>query len=187
MMIFAFTLIAVFCTSLGSREQMLIARIAGILPRGNALPVTGASVSALTAAFMAWGGQAIAGLLTGSASVLLVTGTLLLAAVDLARTKNCDDLREPTRSLGAIAWVLLVRQVGDASRLVILAVSAYSQNAVSAGWGGALGGVASIGLAWGMAAQWPEQFPLRAMRKGFAAAICIAALIIGWSARAHGI
>ncbi len=73
---------------------------------------------------------------------------LLLAAAQLARSVAPETAREPTRSLFAIALVLIMRQAFDAPRLIILAVAAVSSLPVHTALGGALGAGAVMAIAW---------------------------------------
>ena len=57
---FLFALVAVALTSLGSRDQLLIARISGTLGSNAGLLITGCLVAVITAVAMAYGGQYIA-------------------------------------------------------------------------------------------------------------------------------
>ena len=49
----------------------------------------------------------------------------------------------PTRSLGAVALVLLARQIGDGARFAVFALAAWTVWPVTAGLGGAIGGAAA--------------------------------------------
>lgn len=180
---FLFALVAVFLTSLGSRDQLLIARLAESLGRSAGLLIAGMLVAIATAAAMAWGGYVIAAMLPAAGKVMLVSFALFLAAVELGWPVTNGIIREPTRSLGAIALVLLVRQFGDASRFAIFAFAALSGTPWLAGAGGALGGIAAIALGWTMAGELPQNLPLRGIRIALAIATAIIALVIGLCAR----
>jgi hypothetical protein len=90
---------------------------------------------------------------------------------------------EPTRSLGAIALVLLAGQVTDAARFLVLALSVATGNAVLAAAGGALGSGAVLTLAWTLGSEWEARLPLAAIRLALGGLFRLAALIVGMSAR----
>ena len=91
--------------------------------------------------------------------------------------------REPTRSLGAIAIVLLARQIGDGARFAVFALAAWASLPFAAGLGGAMGGAGAVALGWAVGAQGLARWPLRAVRLGLAACLLVAAVIIGLNAR----
>lgn len=180
---FLFALVAVALTSLGSRDQLLIARISGTLGASAGLLVTGCVVAVITAVAMAYGGQYIAAMLPAAGKTMLVAFALMMAAAELAWPNTIGLIREPTRSLGAIALVLLVRQFGDASRFTIFAFAAATGTPWFAAAGGAFGGVLGVVLAWSMGDALAERVPLRAIRIVLAVLLAVAALVIGLSAR----
>lgn len=180
---FLFALVAVFLTSLGSRDQLLVARLSDSLGPNKGLLVTGCVTAALTAAAMAWGGNAISAMLPAAGKTMLVAFALLMAAAELGWSRKSGFLREPTRSLGAAALVLAVRQIGDAPRFIIFALAAALPSPVLAGAGGALGGMLALALGWVMAGTLARQKALRPVRFGLAICVLLIALVIGLSAR----
>lgn len=180
---FLFALVAVMVTSLGSRDQLLIANIAARLGRSNALLLIGCCVAVITAVLMTLSGMYIAALLPSNAKVMLVAFALAIAAVELAWPKKRSFIKEPTRSLVAIALVLFVRQVGDGSRFLIFAFAAGSGTPWLAAAGGALGGMGAVMLGWSTGDDLTKALPLRTIRVALAVILFVAAIITGLSAR----
>ncbi len=180
---FFLAFLGVLLTSIGSRDQLLVAHLAGKLGRSNALLAVGWAISIVSAAVMAWGGHAVAGMLAPSAKSMLVAMALFLAAIELAWKIPDFTAREPTRSLFPIAAVLLVRQLSDAGRFLVFAIAAAAPAAILSGIGGAIGGGAAITLGWLGAEQWAARPVVRWLRLALAALVLVAATIIALSAR----
>jgi putative Ca2+/H+ antiporter (TMEM165/GDT1 family) len=180
---FLFAFVAVALVSLGSRDQLLIARLAGSLGRGAGLLVAGLLAALLSAAVMAWAGDAIAHLLAADAQAMLVAIALLLAAAELAWPNRERAPAEPTRSFAAIAIVLFARQLGDGARFLVFALAAATASPLLAGTGGALGGAAAVTLGWALGGELQRRVPLRAVRAGLAVVLLLAAIAIGLNAR----
>jgi putative Ca2+/H+ antiporter (TMEM165/GDT1 family) len=174
--------IAVAICSLGSREQLLLARLAEL--RGGALALLAIALpaAALSAALMAWAGATVSALLPDAAKTMLVAFALLAAAVELAWPVREKALREPTRSLFALLVVLVARQIGDAGRFLVFAFAAASGTPELAALGGALGGAASALLAVTAADDLPR-WPLRPVRVLLAAVVGAVGIYIALSAR----
>lgn len=180
---FFLALIAVLVTSIGSRDQLLVAQLSRRLGRGYSLLVTGWLVAIATAAIMAWAGQAAAQILPGEGKTMLVAIALVLAGAELAWPNRVKAVKEPTRSLGAIALVLFSRQLGDAGRFLIFAIAAATGAPVLAGIGGALGAGAAVTIGWLMAESLEDERPLRPVRLVLAGIILLGGIIIGLTAR----
>lgn len=180
---FLLTLLLVFAIALGGRDQVIVAQLSDRLERSGQLLVVGLACSLASAAAMAWAGASLAAILPPRASDMLVAFALLAAAFELAWPARTKPPAEPTRSLGAIAIVLLARQVGDGARFVVFAFAAGALYPVVTIIGGALGGGAAIGLGWLAGARRLERFPLRAIRLVLAALLLVAALFAGLNAR----
>ncbi|MGN6499568.1 MAG: TMEM165/GDT1 family protein [Tsuneonella sp.] len=180
---FLFAFVAVALVSLGSRDQLLIARLAEALGRGAGLLAAGLLAALLSAAGMAWGGDAISHLLPADAQAMLVSIALLLAAAELAWPNRERPPAEPTRSFAAVAIVLLARQLGDGARFLVFALAAATASPLLAGAGGALGGAAAVTLGWSLGGELERRVPLRAIRLGLSAVIAIVAVGIGLNAR----
>jgi putative Ca2+/H+ antiporter (TMEM165/GDT1 family) len=180
---FLLAMLLVFALAIGGRDQWLVARWADRLGQSAALLAIAALCAVLSAAAMAWVGAEFAAILPRRASQMLVAFALGFAALELALPVRLRTPQEPTRSLGAIAVVLLARQIGDGARFAVFALAAWSTVPLTAGLGGALGGAAAVMLGWGAGAQALARWPLQIIRWGLAAGLAVAALFIGLNAR----
>ena len=180
---FLFALVAVVLTSLGSRDQLLVARLSHSLGQHKGLLLVGCAVGCATAAAMAWGGHYVSALLPNAGKTMLIAFALLMAAAELAWPNKAGIIREPTRSLGAAALVLAFRQMGDASRFVIFALAAALASPVLAGMGGALGAVIAVALGWILAGELERRWPLRMIRITLAIVLLVIGVLTALSAR----
>lgn len=178
-----FAMVASFLTATGARDQLLVARLAGALGASNGLLVVALATSAASAAAAAWVGARLAQTMSESAATMFVAIALLLAAFECAWPNREKAMREPTRSLGAIAIVLFARQLTDASRFLVAGFAVVFASWPLAGLGGAIGGGAAVALGWAMGPAMEAKLPLRAMRRGLAAVFVFLAILTGLSAR----
>lgn len=180
---FLIALLLVFALATGGRDQWMVARWADALGQGSALLAVAVLSAIISAAAMAWVGAEFANLLPRRAGQMLVAFALAAAALELAVPVRLKNPQEPTRSLGAIAIVLLARQIGDGARFAVFALAAWSAVPLTAGLGGALGGAAAVTLGWTAGAEALARWPIRAMRLCLAAGLALAALFVGLNAR----
>ena len=181
---FFIALVLAFLTAIGGRDQLLIARLraANGSRGGLSLLMTGIVCALATGAFATWAGGLVDAMISDAAETMLVAFALGLAGVELLWPNREKRLIEPTRSLGAIALVLLARQVSDGPRFVIFALAANSGAVLLTGIGGALGGAIAIVLGWSLA-DGLERLPLRPVRLGLGIVVLIGAVVIGLTAR----
>ncbi len=174
--------LAVAACSIGARDQLLVARLAG-QGRGPSALLTIALVAAtISACIMGYAGSTLSALLPPAAKQMLIAFALIAAAVELFRPVLPSYPAEPTRSLFALSVVLVARQLGDAARFCVFAFAAASGSAPLATLGGALGSAAALALAVSVRddlAAWP----LVAIRRTLAAMIAIAAIYLALGAR----
>lgn len=180
---FLYTLLLVFAVSLGSRDQLVVARLSHALEQSWPLLAVGGLVSLISAGVMTFAGATLAEILPPRAADMLVAFALAIAAFELFWPARMKPMAEPTRSLGAAGIVLLARQMGDAARFVIFAFAAEATYPVVTVFGGALGSVAALAIGWMLGAELEARFPLRAIRIGSGVCLIIAALVIGLNAR----
>lgn len=180
---FLLCLLLTFAIAMGGRDQLLVAQLSELLERSAQLLVMGAVCSAISAAVMVWTGMTIAQIMPPRAAQMLVAFALAIAAFELAWPVKVRQMDEPTRSLGAIAAVLLARQLGDGARFIIFAFAAQAIYPATALIGGALGGSVALALGWSMGRDLEAKLPLRWVRLGLAACLIVAALFIGLNAR----
>ena len=180
---FLLCLILTFAIALGGREQLIVAQFSQSLERSAPLLVTGAVCAVLSAGALAYLGASMASILPPRAADMLVAFALAAAAFELAWRVKVKPMKEPTRSYIAIGVVLLARQIGDAARFVIFAFAAEAVYPTTAVIGGAIGGVAAVGLGWSLGLTSLQKFPLRYYRMALAVGMFLAALVIGLNAR----
>ena len=178
-----FAMVASFLTATGARDQLLVARLAGVLGASTPLLVVALASSAVTAGIAAWAGAWLARTMSEDAATMFVAIALLLAAVECAWPNREKTPREPTRSLGALAIVLFARQLTDASRFLVAAFAVVFAYWPLAGLGGALGGGGAVAVGWSLGLALEDKLPLRAIRIALALILFILAAITGLSAR----
>ncbi|MFN3990610.1 MAG: hypothetical protein ACK4IS_10165 [Erythrobacter sp.] len=181
--VFLLSLIVVFAIALSGRDAFVMAGLAERLGRAPLLLAAGVVCAGLSAALMAWLGNALAALLPYRAAQMLVAFALGCAAVELALPIKPAAPAEPTRSLGAIALVLLARQVSDAARFVVFAFAALAHLPWVSGLGGALAGAAALWLAWSLGSAGLARYHLPLWRRLLAILSAISGVFIGLDAR----
>ncbi len=182
--LFVASLLVACALALGGRDSMVIAGLRDRLGRAPLLLITGCGCAGVSAAVMAWLGMITAPLLPAGAARGVIALVIGLAALDLARPVRVRQPAEPTRSLGAMALVLLARQFGDAARLGVLALALLAPGSAAAlGFGGGLGGAIALLLAWSRGGQGLARYPLTAWRRVIALLLALCAVFIGLEAR----
>lgn len=146
---FLLALLAALVAGVGARDQLLVAWIAARQGQRPLLLVTAVVVALLSAGLAGWAGMLAAPQLVPQARGVLVAMALGLAALELLVLRPKPRPAEPTASLGALAVVLLARQLADAARLLIFALAASSAVPLFAIAGGMLGCAATAVLGWG--------------------------------------
>lgn len=180
---FLLSLLVVLALATGGRDQWLVAHWAGTFGQSAQLLAAALACTCLSAATMAWIGAEFSALLPPRAARMLVAFALGIAAVELALPVRSKPPREPTRSLVALAIVLLARQISDGARFAVFALAAWSTWPLTVGLGGALGGMAAVTIGWSAATKGLARWPLRAVRLALGAGLAGAALLIGLGAR----
>lgn len=180
---FLLALLLVFALAMGGRDQRMVADWAGALGASAQLLAVALVCACLSAGMMAWMGAEFAALLPRRAAQMLVAFALAIAAAELAMPVRAKAPKEPTRSLAALALVLLARQIGDGARFAVFALAAWSALPFTAGLGGAMGGAAAVGFGWAAGTAGLARLPLRPVRIVLAVGLAIAALFIGIDAR----
>lgn len=180
---FLIAVLLVFALAMGGRDQCLVAQWADAVERSTALLAVAVLSACLSAGAMAWIGAEFAELLPRRAAQMLVAFALAIAAAELAFPVRLKPPQEPTRSLGAIAIVLLARQIGDGARFAVFALAAWTVVPLTAGLGGALGGAAAVAIGWSVGSATLARWPLRIVRPALAGCLALAALFIGLNAR----
>ncbi len=178
-----FALVGGFLASVGARDQLLIARLRTAFgPSTSLLGI--AMLSATATAFVAaWIGGELSQIMSASAATMFVAFALLAAAFELGWPNRVAKPKEPTSSLGAVFIVLFARQITDAARFIVLALSVALASPMLAGLGGAIAGSAALAIGWAMGEGLEKELPLRKLRLILAAILAIAAIATGLSAR----
>ena len=135
-------LLATVLTGIGARDQTLIARLAKAQGQRVSALAAAFAVCCGTAALAAWAGAALA------TQPMIAWLALFLAGIEMLMIQPGRAPREPTHSLGAMAFVLAFYQVTDAARLLILALALMTASPVQAGIGGAIGGAITLIAGW---------------------------------------
>lgn len=180
---FVLALIAAALATFGGREAVRVARLSVAL--GARWPLFVACWLACIAACALAGrlGAGIAETLAPQGKVMLVALALLLAALELAILRPGKAPAEPTRSFGATAIVLGAAQLTSAAGFLVFALAGATGVPWLAAAGGAIGGAAVLSLACWARGEWEARLPLSLARFGVAAALLVAAVVTGMSAR----
>ncbi len=180
---FFFALVAAAAVTAAGREAARVAWLAAGLGPSVALLVTAWIAATLACALSAWIGAGLGARLGGDGKAMLVAFALLVAGIELLVLRPLAAPAEPTASLGAIALVLGAAQLTAAAGFLVFALAAATAGPWLAAAGGAVGSGAALGAAWALGGEWHTRMPLRALRYGVAAALIVAALATGLSAR----
>lgn len=167
----------------GGRDQVLVARMREHFGPRKALTAIALACAVLTSAIAAWAGDRIGIALSDSSETMLVAFALVLAALELAWPRPMQAEREPTRSLGAVALILLARQLSDAPRLLVFALAAATGSAEMVAAGGALGTGAGLAIASNIDAPILSGRSVRTARRVLAAIGLAAGVVTALSAR----
>lgn len=178
---FLFGFALVLLVSLGGRDQVLVARLAG--RTGPGLLLAGCLSATLSACAMAWGGDYVAAMLFPAAKHMLAAMALFVAAVELAWPIRDKRVTEPTQSVFAAFVVLFARQIGDASRFLVFALAAATSSPLLVALGGAVGGSAGIALGWVMRGELETALPLRSIRLALSGLLALGAIVLALKAR----
>lgn len=157
MTVFLLALVAGVGISLGAGDQVLLAALTARQGRRPGTLLTALACGVATAALACWLAGALALVLPETARRWLAALALGGAALAVLRARPVRLPVEPTHSLGALALVLLARQLTDASRFGLFAIVLVS----GAPWAAALGGALAsgvLGLAgWAPGARWLKE------------------------------
>jgi len=168
---------------LAARPTLLTARLSGALGAGAGLLVVCWFTATATSALAGWAGAWLAPQMAPAAKAMFVAAALAVSALELLFMRSRPTPAEPTRSLGAVALVLLAAQVTDAARFFVLALAVATAGPALAAAGGALGSGAVLTAAWAAGGAWEARVPLKAIRLGVSGLFMLAAVIVALSAR----
>lgn len=182
---FLFAFLACLLAGCGARDSVLIAGLTVRLGPRLSLAVMACLSGALTSALAAWAAQDLAGMMNHDARMLLAAFALAAAGVESLLLVPGAQAREPTRSLFAALLVLVVNQVVDASRFIVLAIALAFEGPVPAALGGAAGGAVVLAASWLNAQALLLALPaVRQARRGAGALLLGAGVALGlWALR----
>lgn len=169
--------------SFGARDQRLVAQLRGAF--GPALPLLASALVASTAssALAAWFGVRIGHGMSEDAVAMLTAFALLFAGVELLLPIKVRPLEEPTRSAGATLLALLAKQVTDAARFLVLALSIAFPATILVAIGGAIGSGAALVLAWSAPEFFANSTRLVLLRRLLAFPVLLGGIVVGLQAR----
>jgi hypothetical protein len=145
---FYFTLLAVLLAGIGGRDQVLVANLTRVQGARPAVLVLALAISIATASFAAWAAITVAPLLGPLARQFFVAMALVFAGGESLLIRPRRSLREPTMSLGALAFAVLAFQLIDAARFLIFAMAIATGGPILAGIAGAVGGAVLVAAGW---------------------------------------
>jgi hypothetical protein len=145
---FYLTLIAVLLAGLGARDQATVAGLAARQGRRPAVLIVAIAAAVLTALIAAYAARFMLTQLPPPARTIFAAIALGLAGLESMVLAPRQTPREPTNSLGALALVLVARQVTDAARFVVFGLGVGLAAPWYAGAAGALGGAVLVAFAW---------------------------------------
>jgi hypothetical protein len=166
-----------------ARPTLQTARLSEALGAGPGLLVACWVTAIATSALAGWAGAWLGPQMVPAAKAMFVAAALAVSSLELLFARTRPAPAEPTRSLGAIALILLAGQITDAARFFVLALAVATAAPALAATGGALGSGAVLTAAWAIGGAWDTRLPLRAMRLGVSGLFLLAAVIVGLSAR----
>lgn len=141
-------MLGAFLTSVGARDQVLLAALAMAPRRHPAFLLFALIAAAGTSALAAWIGGGMLGELAPGARALFMAIALILGGGEMLLLAPRPAPREPTASLFAAALVFTAMQITDAARFLVLAVAIGTAAPVTAGLGGAFGSIVALVAAW---------------------------------------
>jgi Ca2+/H+ antiporter, TMEM165/GDT1 family len=145
---FYLTFVAVVLSGLASRDQVTIASITRAQGQRPLLLILAILVSIATAAFAGWAASQIIPLMQPDPRVFLCAMAVLFAGAESLVLAPRGSGREPTRSAGAFALVMLFHQLTDAARFIVFGIAVAAQASITAAAGGALGGIVLVAMGW---------------------------------------
>lgn len=178
-----FAMVASFLAALGARDQLTVAALRAALGPSPVLLAIGLASAAATAALAAWFGTVLGQDLSNDAARMFMAIVCMVSAIECAWPSRFRPPAEPTRSFGAVALVLFMRQLSDAARFLVVGFAAFFAAPQLAAIGGALGGGAAVVLGYALGGDLERRVPVRALRRTYAGVLFLAACILGLTAR----
>ncbi len=112
---------------------------------------------------------------------ILLAVAALWAAYDLVRTKPPKPIAEPTRSAGAIFYVMLTGMAADSARLVLFVIAALMHSPIVIAAGGALGAGVALTYGWLAGERMAPELTMRRMRIVAAVGLIVIIAFLGFT------
>jgi len=175
-------LLGAFLSSLGGRDQILVAGLTARLGRHAGLLLLAVATGLLASAAAAWASGALGQLVSRHAAMVLAAMALGIAGLESLLLPARFSAKEPTRSFFAAGLVLSMHQWLDATRFLVLALALATQAPVQAAVGGTMGTALAMALGWNAGeAMLDNQRHLQKARRMAGALLLGAALgLAGW-------
>lgn len=174
---FYLTLVAVLLAGFGARDQVTVAGLVLRQGRRPAVLIVAVLGAVLTAALAALAARFMLHQLPAPARAIFAAIALGMAGIESMVVAPRRDPAEPTNSLGALAFVLVVHQVTDAARFLVFGLGVGMAAPVMSGLAGALGGTVLVALAWSRP-DWLDRPAARLVRRLVGLLLAIAALVL---------
>ncbi|MEZ5744040.1 MAG: hypothetical protein R3D89_10075 [Sphingomonadaceae bacterium] len=145
---FYLALLAALIAGFGARDQVTVAALAARQSGHVALLVMAVLSSIGTALFAGYAAILFLDILAPMARLFMAALALLLAGLESIIIRPRAKMKEPTQSLGAAMLVIVASQLTDAARFLIFGIAIATGQVWSAAAGGALAGIALMGMAW---------------------------------------
>jgi putative Mn2+ efflux pump MntP len=145
---FLFAFIAVLLAACGARDQAVLAQLTLVQGRRPMLLAVALASALATTAFAGWAALRLVPEMAGAARSVLGAIALVVAGGEMVLLGPPRRPAEPTNSLFAALLVLAGWQVGDAARLLVLAIGVATAAPVPAALGGGLASLVMLALGW---------------------------------------
>ena len=156
---FYLTALAVLLSGFAARDQMTVAALTQAQGQRFGVLITGLLCSAIACAITAYVATMFLAILAPPARPILAAIAIGLAGLESLFISTRLKVKEPTHSLGALGFVLMARQLTDATRFIVFGLAVGMGAPLAAGLGGGLASFALIAGAWAFA----PLFSLRAL------------------------
>lgn len=145
---FLFAFLAVLLAGAAARDQALLARLTVAQGRRPLLLLVALFGALATSVFSGWVAARLLPETAGSVRAMLGAIALVVAGLEMVVFGPPRAPAEPTNSLFAAFLVMCAWQVGDAARLLILALGVATASPVPVVLGGVLASAAHLTLGW---------------------------------------
>jgi len=172
---FYLTLLAVLLAGFGARDQVTIAGLALRQGQRPATLIVGLVTMALATVAVVFAATLMLAELPPPARAIFVAIALGMAGLESLVLVPRRDPKEPTNSLGALGFVLLVHQVTDAARFLVFGMGVGMAAPYASGVAGLLGGAVLTGFAWALPQVFDKPFA-RWLRRVVGAVLVLVAL-----------